>query len=225
MTNSSGRSAGTGSIGSSGNSGRSGSTGSTGSTAADTATDAAQGAPEPPHQRLERNWTELLQELRVIQTGTQILTGFLLTLPFQARFSSLTAFQLTLYLALVIGAALATALALTPVAVHRLLFRDGAKEQIVDTGNSIAIATLGVVSLVLAGTVTFVFDVVLGDTSALIVGVTALVVLLGLWAVLPLAVRPRSGTSTGRPAETRPADTRPAETEPAETDRPGPAAP
>lgn len=148
-------------------------------------------AAEPAKQRLERNWSEILQELRVIQTGTQILTGFLLTLPFQARFSSLTPFQTGLYLTLVIGAALATALALAPVSVHRALFRRGAKDQIVTIGNRVAIVTLVVVSLVLTGTVVFVFDVVVGDTGALIVGVAALVVLAALWAGVPLAVRRR----------------------------------
>lgn len=152
-------------------------------------------APEPEREKLERNWTELLQELRVIQTGTQILTGFLLTLPFQGRFSTLTPFQLNVYLFLVVGAALATALALTPVAVHRGLFRHGAKAQIVDIGNRIAIVTLAVVSLVLAATVMFVFDVVAGDLLALVVGIMALVVLFCLWVLLPLAARPRGSVS------------------------------
>ncbi|RFA09531.1 sodium:proton antiporter [Subtercola boreus] len=150
-----------------------------------------QGRPESETTKLERNWTELLQELRVIQTGTQILTGFLLTLPFQARFPMLTTFQSTLYLCLVVGAALATALALAPVSVHRTLFRHGAKQQIVNTGNRLAIVTLAVVAVVLTGTVTFIFDVVVGDTAALVVGIAALVVLGGLWVALPLSVRPR----------------------------------
>ncbi|PPF80166.1 sodium:proton antiporter [Subtercola sp. Z020] len=164
----------------------------------------APGAPEPEKERLERNWSEILQELRVIQTGTQILTGFLLTLPFQARFADLTAFQTGLYLALVVGAALATALALAPVSVHRALFRLGAKKQIVTIGNRLAIVTLAVVSLVLTGTVVFVFDVVGGDTVGLLVGIVALVVLAALWVALPLAVRRRSAREArgGRPTET-----------------------
>ncbi|RFA14428.1 hypothetical protein B7R22_09330 [Subtercola boreus] len=150
--------------------------------------------PESETSKLERNWTELLQELRVVQTGTQILTGFLLTLPFQAQFPALTPFQRTLYLCLVIGAALATALALAPVSVHRALFRLGDKRQIVDTGNGLAIVTLAVVALVLTGTITFVFDVVVGDTAALVVGSAALVVLASLWVALPLRVRSRGRT-------------------------------
>ncbi|TIH39976.1 sodium:proton antiporter [Subtercola vilae] len=146
---------------------------------------------ESERDKLERNWTELLQELRVIQTGTQILTGFLLTLPFQAKFQTLGSAQVTLYLCLVVGAALATALALAPVSVHRALFRHRAKAQIVNTGNRLAIATLTVVSLVLTGTMVFVFDMVAGDVAAIVAGIAALVVLAALWVALPLAVRPR----------------------------------
>src|SRR5439155_6937869 len=40
---------------------------------------------ESPTERLDRNWNDILQELRVVQTGVQLLTGFLLTLPFQQR--------------------------------------------------------------------------------------------------------------------------------------------
>ncbi|GGF24915.1 DUF6328 family protein [Subtercola lobariae] len=144
---------------------------------------------ETPIARVERNWSELLQEFRVIQTGTQILTGFLLTLPFQAKFSSLTGLQTTLYLALVCGSALATALALAPVSVHRLLFRRGEKRQIVETANRLAQITLVVISLVLTGTIVFIFDVVAGDTAGIVAGIVALIVLTLLWVALPLSLR------------------------------------
>ncbi len=126
-----------------------------------------------------------------MQTGTQILTGFLLTLPFQARFSQLSSLQTSLYLGLVCGSALATALALTPVSVHRILFRHGAKKQIVTAGNRLALVTLAVISLVLTGTIMFIFDVVVGDTQSLIAGIAALVLLFSLWVALPLSIRSR----------------------------------
>ncbi len=91
--------------------------------------DPHDGRDETEMERNDRNWTEILQELRVIQTGTQILTGFLLTLAFQQRFTDLDAYQVDTYLALVIVAALATALALAPVALHRALFRRRAKSR------------------------------------------------------------------------------------------------
>src|SRR6478752_4727305 len=57
------------------------------------------GRDETFDEKMDRNWAELLQELRVLQTGVQILAGFLLTLPFQSRFETLDGFELVLYLA------------------------------------------------------------------------------------------------------------------------------
>jgi len=149
----------------------------------------------PPSQeteadRLERNWSELLQELRVTQTGTQILTGFLLTLAFQPRFADLDQFQIDVYLVLVILAALTTALALAPVSLHRYLFREGAKAQIVRITNVILKATLVGVALVLTGTVMLIFDVVVGITAGFIAAGAILVVILAIWILLPVLVHP-----------------------------------
>ena len=141
-------------------------------------------------ERLERNWSELLQELRVTQTGTQILTGFLLTLAFQPKFADLDAFQTDVYLVLVVVAALTTALALAPVSLHRYLFREGAKAQIVRITNVILKATLAGVALVLTGTVMLIFGVVVGITAGFIAGGATLVVILVAWIALPVLVNP-----------------------------------
>lgn len=81
------------------------------------------GRHETVNQRMDRNWSELLQELRVTQTGTQILTGFLLAIAFQPRFVELDRFQTMVYAVLVGIAVLATLLALVPVSLHRSHFR------------------------------------------------------------------------------------------------------
>jgi len=164
----------------------------------DSSVSTASEIPDPaavPHgetdaARLDRNWAEMLQELRVTQTGTQILTGFLLTLAFQPRFSELDQFQVDVYLVLVVLAALTTALALAPVSLHRTLFREGAKSQIVAFTDRILKATLVGVALVLSGSVLLIFDVVLGRTAALVAGGTALAVIVGFWVVLPLLAHP-----------------------------------
>lgn len=78
---------------------------------------------QPEDKRITRNWAELLQELRVTQTGVQVLTGFLLTVPFSNRFTHLSELQLVTYLCIVLGAITATALLVAPVAFHRMLFR------------------------------------------------------------------------------------------------------
>ena len=160
------------------------------STASEIPEPAAGPRDESDAARLDRNWSEILQELRVTQTGTQILTGFLLTLAFQPRFADLDQFQVDIYLVLVVLAALTTALALAPVSLHRTLFREGAKSQIVTFTDRILKATLVGVSLVLSGTVLLIFDVVLGRTAALVAGGGALLVIVGFWVVLPLLARP-----------------------------------
>lgn len=151
--------------------------------------DPHDGRDETENERLDRNWTELLQELRVIQTGTQILTGFLLTLAFQPRFDELDSYQVNTYLALVVTAAVATVLALTPVSLHRWLFRKKAKSTIVALGNLGLKVTLVAVGVTLVGTVLLIFDVVVGRTGGLIAGAATLLVVVAVWIVLPLAVR------------------------------------
>jgi hypothetical protein len=78
---------------------------------------------ETEAQRLDRNWSSLLQELRVTQTGVQLLTGFLLILPFQSRFATLATGLHQVYLATVVSSLGATVLLIAPVGMHRLLFR------------------------------------------------------------------------------------------------------
>jgi uncharacterized protein DUF6328 len=84
---------------------------------------ATKGTPMSDERAVDRNWNELLQELRVTQTGLQILTGFLVTLPFQQRFSGLGSRQVLLYLVTLEVAIVATVLVLAPASLHRLLFR------------------------------------------------------------------------------------------------------
>src|ERR687889_1343064 len=91
----------------------------------------ADGRNETLNERMDRNWNEMLQELRVTQTGTQIITGFLLAIAFQNRFAELDRFQEGVYLGLVLAAVLTTALGLAPVNLHRVLFRKHAKEVVV----------------------------------------------------------------------------------------------
>jgi membrane-bound ClpP family serine protease len=150
--------------------------------------DLADGRDESLNERMDRNWNEILQELRVTQTGTQIFTGFLLTIAFQTRFTELTTFQVRVYLVLVIAAVLTTAFGLAPVSLHRSLFRKGAKMIVVETAHVIMRITLVGVAVMLIGTVLLIFDLVVGRNAALILaGVTLLLVI--ILAVLPAVLR------------------------------------
>ena len=151
--------------------------------------DPLDGRDETEMERLDRNWTEILQELRVIQTGTQILTGFLLTLAFQQRFTDLDQFQVDVYLGLVVVAAAATVLGLAPVSLHRTLFRRKAKAAIVTLADRILKVTLVVVALTLSGTILLIFDVVISRTAGVVAGVITLVVAFSTWTLLTLGAR------------------------------------
>ena len=89
--------------------------------------DSQDGRDETENERMDRNWNELLQELRVTQTGTQVLSGFLLTLAFQPRFASLDSFEHGLYVGLVLLAGMTIVAGLAPVNLHRSVFRRGMK--------------------------------------------------------------------------------------------------
>ena len=147
--------------------------------------DHGNGRDETPQERADRKWGDLLQELRVMQTGVQLLAGFLLTLPFQQRFADLDEFQRDFYLVLVVLAGVTTAMVLTPVAAHRTLSGRQVKERLVRTAGKIASLALGAVALLVVGITTFIFDVVVDRTWAVGVGAAMAVVLISLLVLLP----------------------------------------
>lgn len=154
-------------------------------------------------KRLIRNWDELLQELRVTQTGTQILTGFLLTLPFTQRFGELSARQEITYLATLVGSVVTTGLIISPVAFHRLLFRQQQKPWLVAAADKTAKIGLLLLAVTTSGVILLVFDVVISWSSALIAASVTFVSLVALWAGTPwLATRNgnANGVSVGKTA-------------------------
>ena len=150
------------------------------------------GRNETREEQLDRNWAELLQELRVLQTGVQILAGFLLTLPFQDRFQDLDDFQVVLYLVNVVIATLTTAFILLPVSVHRRLFRQRLKETLVSSADTITKIALAGVGMLSVGTAALVFDVTAGRTAGLTAGGILLAVLLVLLIYVPLRLNKRA---------------------------------
>ncbi|HLV55704.1 MAG TPA: DUF6328 family protein [Actinotalea caeni] len=149
-----------------------------------------RGRPETENQRLDRNWAEILQELRVALTGTQLVSGFLLAVAFQQRFGELDRYELVVYLSLVALAALATAVGLAPVVLHRALFRKLEKERVVRLGNRYLTATAILVAVLAVGVSHLIFDFVVGRGAGVVAAVLTLVAVLALW-VLPLTLRAR----------------------------------
>ncbi len=144
---------------------------------------------ETEAQRLDRNYVELLQELRVAQTGTQILFAFLLAMAFTNRFDAITDFQRGLYVVSLFTAALATALIIGPVSFHRIVFRRQQKRALVDVANLLAIGGLFLLAVAMVCSLLLVLDVVVG--GALAMGLTGFVAawFLVFWYVVPLLFR------------------------------------
>ncbi|CAN5627856.1 hypothetical protein BH11ACT8_BH11ACT8_07810 [soil metagenome] len=139
----------------------------------------------PSPERLTRNWSELLQELRVVQTGVQILTGFLLTVPFSSRFEDLAGSQKAVYLVVLSGSVLTTGFVVAPVAFHRLLFRHHMRGWLVEAANRSAVVGLALLALTSAGVVYLVFDVVWCTPAALVALGIALAFFAVVWVVVP----------------------------------------
>jgi uncharacterized protein DUF6328 len=140
-------------------------------------------------QRDDRNLNELIQELRVAGLGVQVLFGFLLSLPFTTRFSQLSVGQRDLYLATVALAALATVLLAAPVAYHRLVFRRGMKERLVQFANLLAILGLSAVGAAVLAAVLLVTWYVAGALAGGLITAVIGIAVGGLWFAVPLLSR------------------------------------
>ena len=139
--------------------------------------------------RLDRNYAELLQELRVAQTGVQILFAFLLTIAFQQRFASLSSVQRGLYVGTLFCAAVAAALFIAPVAVHRVVFRRRLKDELVKLTGRMASAGLVFLALAMLGSVLLIVDFVSGAIEAWIITGLLAGLFAWTWYLLPLRWR------------------------------------
>jgi uncharacterized protein DUF6328 len=150
-------------------------------------------AGEDPQERTARELIELLQELRIILPGVQVLFAFLLTVPFAARFTELTAVQRYVFFGTLLCTAAATALLIAPSAHHRLLFRQGTREYRLRTGNVLTILGLAFLVPAMVGVVYVITDLMFGIGGAVVVTAVMAASLAGLWFVLPLLYRKNGG--------------------------------
>jgi hypothetical protein len=144
---------------------------------------------ESEAQRDDRNLAELLQELRISGLGVQVLFGFLLSLPFTARFAKLSQGQRDLYLTSLVLSAVATALLLGPVAYHRIVFRRRQKEPLVRAASVMATLGLAAVGLAICAAVLLATTTVATGLPAGLITAFVAVMFLGLWFAFPLTRR------------------------------------
>jgi hypothetical protein len=144
------------------------------------------GRHESQTERLDRNFGEMLQELRVAQTGVQILFAFLLT----ARADELTGPRLAVYVVSVVTSALAACALMAPVLVHRVLFRLGAKDRIVWAAHWLTVCGMTLLGLSMVSALWVVLDLVVGTaTAAAGLALACAVAFVLVWIVLPAVLR------------------------------------
>lgn len=148
------------------------------------------GRNETELERCDRNLVELLQEVRVVQTGVQVLFAFLLTAPLAPRFPEISQFQRLTYFGTLLAAGAAAILLIAPTAYHRILFRLGDKEHLVSVANRFTLAGLTFVAVSMVGALLLVTDLLFEDTAVVVVttGLAALACV-SLWCLAPLRRR------------------------------------
>ena len=144
---------------------------------------------ESRKERLDRELMELLQELRVVIPGVQVLLAFLLTAPFQQRFAELPGSMRNAFFASIVCATLATAFLIAPSAHHRLRWRAGEKERLVRVGNQMAIIGTVFLAAAIVLALYVITDVLFTTNLAVLTAIGGLVVFGGLWYVLPMLGR------------------------------------
>ncbi len=144
---------------------------------------------ETEAERLDRQYGELLQEMRVLQAGVQILFAFLLTLAFSSGFAKVTTLERDIYLGTLVAAALAAACIIGPVPFHRFVFRRGMKADLITATTRYVAFGLAFLLVAMMGAVLLVLDVLVDRAIALTVTGLLAAVFLSLWLVIPLRAR------------------------------------
>jgi len=147
------------------------------------------GRDESEQERVDRNLLELLNELRVALPGVQVLFAFLLVVPFNQRFTSVTEFQKSVYLVTLLCTAAASAFLIAPSVQHRIEFRRQDKEYIVVVANRLAIIGLGFLAVAMTGVILLVTDFLFGTATTIAATAAVAVMFLVLWYAIPLRRR------------------------------------
>lgn len=144
---------------------------------------------EDRDEQLDRHWIELLQELRLTQTGTQIFFAFLLSIAFTQPFRDADRFTHMVFAPTLITSAVAMGLFLSPVSLHRLTYRRKLRDQLLPIASKLTIAGMGFLVVAIAGGLLLALDVVLSRTAAYVVTGAVLAIILVCWYALPAWIR------------------------------------
>ncbi|HEX5938619.1 MAG TPA: DUF6328 family protein [Actinomycetota bacterium] len=141
---------------------------------------------ETPKERVDRELIELLNGLRVLLPGVQVLLAFLLTVPFSSGFADTTDTERAVYFVTVLLTVAATAAFTMPAAYHRIRFREGDKERMLQLSNAFAIVGLVLLTFAMTSVVFLITNRLYGGTAAISVSIVVLAVLGFAWFAVPL---------------------------------------
>jgi hypothetical protein len=148
------------------------------------------GRDESETERLDRNLSELLQELRVALPGVQVLFAFLLAVPFQQNFTKINGFEKDVYFFTLLCTALSAILLIAPSSYHRVTFRLQQKRELIRLANRFTIAGLTLLAMAMTGAIVLITNVLFGNgVLTVITGLGTVCAFAGLWYVLPLRRR------------------------------------
>ena len=146
-------------------------------------------APNRDREEEIREANELLQELRVVLPGIQVIFAFLLTVAFIQRFSELAAYQKNVYFAALLSTALSTGFLTAPGAQHRLLWRQHVRSQRLRMANALSIVRSVFLVAGMSCVVFLVADFIYGGTPAALATTAVAGMFLTPWYLLPLGQR------------------------------------
>jgi predicted neutral ceramidase superfamily lipid hydrolase len=165
-------------------------------TGTDEPADEDQGSGESNKERIDRELIELLNELRVVLPGIQVLFAFLLTMPFSQRFGQITNTQKTAYFISFMCTAISSVLLIAPSVIHRLRFREHDKEQVLKLSNKLTIFGIIFLSVAISVVVFVITDVLYGAPWSIIIAAFMACLMIAIWYITPLVRRARTGTAT-----------------------------
>jgi hypothetical protein len=160
----------------------------------ETKTASGAGTGETEKERLDRNFQELLQGLRVALPGVQVLFAFLLVVPFQEGYSEVTDFQQKIYFGTLLCTAIASACLIAPPVRHRLLFRQGVKDWILFNSNTVVQVGFVFLAIAISGVILLISDFIYDSTAAVLATAAIGAILAWLWFASPLIERAKEGT-------------------------------
>jgi hypothetical protein len=147
------------------------------------------GRDESESERLDRNLSELLQELRVALPGVQVLFAFLLAVPFQQNFTKIDGFERDVYFITLLATALSAIFLIAPSSFHRITFRMQKKDELIVIANRCTIVGLSFLALAMTGAIVLITSVLFGTIATVVTGVAAAIAFVTVWYVLPLRRR------------------------------------